>query len=83
MLSNGKSIIKVSFEDVLMNYLSVGDQACLNGVLLQIKELNTDVIGFELYPETLRLTNLGERQVGDLLWIEIDPFIAKISRIYI
>ena len=66
-----------------MNYLSVGDQACFNGVLLQIKELNTDVIGFELYPETLRLTNLGERQVGDLLWIEIDPFIAKISRIYI
>ena len=65
-----------------MNYLSVGDQACFNGVLLQIKELNTDVIGFELYPETLRLTNLGERQVGDLLWIEIDPFIAKISRIF-
>ncbi len=82
MLSNGKSIMKVSFEDVLINYLSVGDQACLNGVLLRIKELSTDLIGFELYPETLRLTNLGERQVGDLLWIEIDPFIAKISRIF-
>ena len=36
MLSKGKSIMKVSFEDVLRNYLSVGDQACLNGVLLQI-----------------------------------------------
>ncbi len=82
MLSNGKSIMKVSFEDVLMKYLSVGDQACLDGVLLQIKELSADLMGFELYPSTLSLTNLGERQVGDLLWIEIDPFIAKIGRIF-
>ncbi len=82
MLSNGKSMMKVSFEDVLMKYLSVGDQACLDGVLLQIKELSADLMGFELYPSTLSLTNLGERQVGDLLWIEIDPFIAKIGRIF-
>ena len=66
----------------MLNYLSVGDQVCLDGVLLQIKELTAHLIGFELYPNTLSLTNLGERQVGDLLWIEIDPFIAKISRIF-
>ena len=82
MLSNEKLIMKTSFEDVLLNYLSVGDQVCLDGVLLQIKELTAHLIGFELYPNTLSLTNLGERQVGDLLWIEIDPFIAKISRIF-
>ena len=81
-LANGKSIMKVSFEDVLMKYLSVGDQVCLDGVLLQIEELTTHLISFELYPSTLSLTNLGERQVGDFLWIEIEPFIAKISRIF-
>lgn len=82
MLSNGKLIMKVSFEDDLINYLSVMDQVCLDGVLLQIKELTADVIGFELYPNTLNVTNLGERQVGDLLSIEIEPFLAKISRIF-
>ncbi|MEM9273406.1 MAG: Lumazine-binding protein [Cyanobacteria bacterium P01_F01_bin.143] len=81
ILSNGKSIMKVAFEDILMKYLSVRDQVCLDGVLLQIKELHANVMSFELYPSTLSLTNLGERQVGDLLWIEIDPLIAKIGRI--
>ena len=81
MLSNGKLITKVSLKDTFVKYLSVKDQVCLDGVLLQIKELSADVMGFELYPSTLSLTNLGERQVGDLLWIEIDPVIAKISRI--
>ncbi len=80
-LSNRKSIMTVSFEDDLINFLSVQDQVCLDGVLLQVKKLTTPLIVFELYPHTLRLTNLGARQVGDLLWIEIEPLIVKISRI--
>ncbi len=80
-LSNRKLMMKVSFEDDLINYLSVMDQVCLDGVLLQIKELAEHLIGFELYPNTLSLTNLGERQVGDLLNLEIEPFVAKIGRI--
>lgn len=81
-LAEGKSIIKVSFEDDLINYLSVKEQVCLDGVLLQIKEIVEELLGFELYPNTLSLTNLGERQLGDLLSLEIDPFLAKISRIF-
>ena len=81
MLSTGKAIMKVSFEDDLINYLSVQDQVCLDGVLLQIKELVEPLLCFELYPQTLSLTNLGERQVGELLSLEIDPFIQKIGRI--
>ena len=81
MLSNGKSMMTVSFEDNLSNFLSVQDQVCLDGVLLQIKEINTHLLSFELYPHTLSVTNLGARQVGDLLWIEIEPLIVKISRI--
>lgn len=46
MLSNELLIMKVSFEDTLIKYLSVMDQVCLDGVLLQIKELNADIIGF-------------------------------------
>ncbi len=81
-LSHGQLIMKVSFEDDLINYLSVREQVCLDGVLLQIKDLVAPLLCFELYPRTLSLTNLGARQVGDLLGIEIDPFLLKIMRLF-
>ncbi len=81
LLPDEKLIMEVSFEDNLINYLSVKEQVCLDGVLLQIKTINSQVIGFELYPHTLNLTNLGERQVGDLLRIEVEPLTLKVSNI--
>ncbi|MDJ0703378.1 MAG: hypothetical protein QNJ46_08865 [Leptolyngbyaceae cyanobacterium MO_188.B28] len=82
MLPEGKSILKVYFEDKLTKYLSTMDQVCLDGVLLQIKDITDHLICFELYPSTLSLTNLGERQVGEFLKVEIDPLIVKVSRIF-
>ncbi|MGD1914323.1 MAG: hypothetical protein ACFB2X_26845 [Rivularia sp. (in: cyanobacteria)] len=81
-LSGGRLTFKVSFEDNLASYLSIKDQVCLDGVSLQIRDINAHVLCFELYPITLSVTTLGERQVGDLLTIEIDPFMAKIARIF-
>ncbi len=81
-LSGGRLTFQVSFEDDLVNYLSIKDQVCLNGVSLQIRDMKANILYFELYPSTLDLTNLGERQVGDLLTIEIDPIITKIARIF-
>lgn len=81
LLSEGKLMMQVSLKDDLINYLSVKDQVCLDGVLLQIKTISGFEIGFELYATTLSLTNLGERKVGDLLRIEVEPFTLKISQI--
>ena len=39
------------------------------------------LLDFELYSNTLSVTNLGERKLGDLLSLEIDPFTVKIARI--
>lgn len=73
---------KVSFKDDFVNYLSINDQICLNGVSLQIKNIEADELSFKLSENTLNSTNLGEIQIGDLLTIEIDPFTAKIARIF-
>ena len=81
-LPEGKSILKVSFENKLAKYLSTMDQVCLDGVLLQIREIVNHLLCFELYPNTLSLTNLGERQVGEFMKVEIDPLIVKIGRIF-
>ena len=80
--SSFTSMIKVSFEDSLSKYLSINDQVCLDGVSLQIRNIKADLLDFELYPNTMSVTNLGERKLGDLLSLEIDPFTAKIARIF-
>ncbi len=76
------SIMRVSFENILLKYLSTNDQVCLDGVSLQIRNIEADLLDFELYPNTLSGTNLGERKPGDLLSLEIDPFTKKIARIF-
>ncbi len=35
-----------------------------------------------VYPNTLKTTNLGEKQPGNQLSIELDPVIIKIAKIF-
>lgn len=81
LLSDGKCLMKVAFKNDLVNYLSVEDIVCLHGALIQIVDLDNYFISCNIYPNTLKITNLGEKQVGDKLNIEIDPLVAKIAKI--
>ena len=74
-------LMKVSFEDDLINYLSVMDIACLNGALMQIIDIDNRFLFFNVYPNTLKITNLGEKQTGDKLNIELDPVVVKVAKI--
>ncbi|ACK71975.1 Lumazine-binding protein [Gloeothece citriformis PCC 7424] len=65
----------------LVKYLDRKDLICLDGVLLIIKEINHNLLFFSIYKETLTITNLGDRKIGDYLTIEIDPMIKKIAQI--
>ena len=80
-LPSGKFLIKVSFENDLINYLSVMDQVCLDGVLLQVIDIDNYLLSFNIYSNTLKITNLGEKEPGDLLSLELDPLTTKIARI--
>ena len=82
ILSDGNLEMKVSFENNLVKYLSVMDQVCLNGALLQIVDIDNHLLSFNIYPNTLKMTNLGEKQPGDKLSIEIDPSTSKIAQIF-
>ncbi len=81
LLSDGNEEMKVSFENNLVNYLSVMDQVCLDGILLQIIDIDNYLLSFNVYPNTLKITNLGEKQPGNKLSIELDPLILKIAKI--
>lgn len=56
-------------QDLLEN-IKIGASIAHNGVCLTVTEINGDLLSFDLMQETLRITNLGDLQVGDEINIE-------------
>src|SRR5436305_15281355 len=54
----------------LIDDMNLVDSVSVNGCCLTVVELTTDGFSFEAGPETLRLTNLGELQIGDRVNLE-------------
>ena len=55
---------------VLPQALSVGDSVANNGVCLTIVEINDTVLSFDVSPETLACTSLGQLSEGSCVNIE-------------
>jgi riboflavin synthase len=52
------------------NDIKLGDSVAVNGVCLTVADLSPPTLGFDVIPETLRRTNLGLLNAGDLVNIE-------------
>ncbi len=79
-LSSYKHQEKINIEKAI----SLGEElpgTWFYGVLLQIRKMTASSLFFELYPETLKLTNLGNKQEGSLINIEVDPIVKKVGQI--
>src|SRR5689334_15849211 len=50
--------------------ISMGESIAVNGVCLTVVQHRSGLAAFELAPETLRKTNLGELKVGDAVNLE-------------
>ena len=81
-IASDKSQMEVHWDNFLLKYLNSQDQVCLDGVLLRITQILNSSIFFELYGDTLKLTNLGERKQEDLINIEVEPMLKKIAQIF-
>ena len=64
-----KSVITVCVEKCSADVF-VSDSVSINGVCLTVVECTDDCFVFEAMPETLRLTNLGDLLVGDVVNVE-------------
>ncbi len=80
-LSGGGIKIEVSWESDFCDYLDIKDQVCLDGVLLIIRDMEKTSLFFDIYPETINLTNLAEKEIGEYFAIEIDPMVKKVAQI--
>lgn len=64
--------LTLSVEPKWMNYILYKGFVGVNGCSLTVGEVTESTFMLHLIPETLKLTNLGQCQVGDELNIEID-----------
>jgi riboflavin synthase len=73
----------ISIPKELMKYVVAQGSICVEGVSLTVGELNdpADQISVWLIPETLANTNLSQKQIGNLLNIEVDVLAKYVERL--
>src|SRR5699024_5393649 len=54
----------------LLAGLALGASVAHNGVCLTVTDIENDLVSFDLMQETLRVTNLGQLNVGDEINVE-------------
>jgi riboflavin synthase len=73
--------VRVSIPEELSKYVVLKGSITIDGISLTVNEVNGNVLGFSLIPETLRLTTLGSKQPGDRVNIEADVMAKHIERL--
>jgi riboflavin synthase len=73
--------VRVSIPADLAKYVVLKGSITIDGISLTVNELDGNILGFSLIPETLRLTTLGSKQPGDRVNIEADVMAKHIERL--
>ena len=74
-------IVKVRIPKELAKYVVHKGSITFDGVSLTVNEIVDDVVSLSLIPETLRLTTLGSKVVGDKLNVEADILAKHIEKL--
>ena len=62
--------IVINFQDVTTDELQIGASVSIDGVCLTVVEFNSSNVSFDVIPETLTLTTIGNRVPGDFVNLE-------------
>ena len=73
--------LRISIPRELMKYVVYKGSITLDGVSLTVNELGEDYVGVSLIPETLAVTTLGSKAVGDKVNVEADVMAKHIERL--
>ncbi len=69
-LPGGGATLKVRCEGVELERVQSGDSIAIDGVCLTATAFEADVVAFDVVPETLRRSTLGERAAGESVNVE-------------
>ena len=78
--------VRVQIPSELAKYVVLKGSITIDGVSLTVNEIDVtedgkDFVGLSLIPETLKLTTLGTKQVGDRVNVEADVMAKHIERL--
>ena len=73
--------VRISVPDNLMKYVVMKGSITFDGISLTVNEIEGNVIGLSLIPETLEVTTLGYKNPGDLVNVEVDVMAKHIERL--
>jgi riboflavin synthase len=74
----GNTDLKVSVNNQIIKYINPKGYVAVDGISLTIGDVSENSFMLHLIPETLRLTTIGDKQVGELVNIEIDSMTQTI-----
>jgi riboflavin synthase, alpha subunit len=73
--------VRISIPEHLMKYVVMKGSITFDGISLTVNEIDGNVIGLSLIPETLEVTTLGYKKPGDLINVEVDVMAKHIERL--
>jgi riboflavin synthase len=73
--------VRIQIPANLMKYVVLKGSITIDGISLTVNEINGDVLGFSLIPETLAVTTMGSKKPGDKINIEADVMAKHIERL--
>jgi riboflavin synthase len=74
-------VVKIKIPAELSKYVVHKGSITFDGVSLTVNEISDNTVSLSLIPETLRLTTLGTKQVGDKLNVEADILAKHIEKL--
>ena len=79
--SENWEVVKVKIPSNLSKYVVQKGSITFDGVSLTVNDITGETISLSLIPETLRLTTLGSKKVGDKLNVEADILAKHIEKL--
>ncbi len=74
-------VVKVKIPAELSKYVVHKGSITFDGVSLTVNDISNNTVSLSLIPETLRLTTLGTKKVGDKLNVEADILAKHIEKL--
>lgn len=69
-LPGGGATLRVRCDGVALEHPAAGDSIAIDGVCLTVRTIDGDTMSFDVVPETLTRSTLGERRAGDAVNVE-------------
>ncbi|MFI6388253.1 riboflavin synthase [Nonomuraea sp. NPDC050547] len=73
--------LRFSLPAQLARYVAEKGSIAIDGISLTVTTVDDDSFGVSLIPTTLRLTNLGGREAGELVNLEVDVIAKYVERL--